>query len=128
MEIIPYNGTTLAFIGDAIMTLKVRIHLVERGYQKPNDLQKMTAKWVSAKAQAKYLVELSEVGFFTEEEMSVIKRGRNAQTKTIAKNADVLTYRLATGLEAVFGYFYLSEQNERLEELWQRILEIGAIQ
>ena len=52
MEIIPYNGTTLAFIGDAVMTLWVRERLVRAGYQKPNDLQKMTSHYVSAKAQA----------------------------------------------------------------------------
>ena len=122
MEIVPYNGTTLAFIGDAVMTLKIRELLVSRGYQKPNDLQKMTAKYVSAKAQADYLTQLMDKNFFTEEELEIIKRGRNSQTKTIAKNADVITYRLATGFEAIIGYFYLMNKNERMIELWNTIL------
>lgn len=125
MEIVPYNGTTLAFIGDAVMTLWVRELLVKRGYQKPNDLQKMTSHYVSAKAQANYLSQLLEQDFFSEEEIEIIKRGRNAQTKTIAKNADVITYRMATGLEAIIGYFYLTEKVERIGKLWDAILLLG---
>ena len=121
MEIIPYNGTTLAFIGDAVMTLRVREKLVKEGYQRPNDLQKMTAQYVSAKAQANYLNELMNNNFFDEEEIEIIKRGRNAQTKTIAKNADVITYRLATGFEAIVGYYYLTGKLSRLETLWDTL-------
>ncbi len=121
MEIVPYNGTTLAFIGDAVMTLYIREKLVKQGYQKPNDLQKMTAQYVSAKAQANYLTKLIDLGFFNEEELEIIKRGRNAQTKTIAKNADVITYRLATGFEAIIGYYYLTGNVSKLPELWDTL-------
>ena len=121
MEIVPYNGTTLAFIGDADMTLYITEKLVKQGYQKPNDLQKMTAQYVSAKAQANYLTKLIDLGFFDEEELDIIKRGRNAQTKTIAKNADVITYRLATGFEAIIGYYYLTGNASKLNELWDKL-------
>lgn len=126
MEIVPYNGTTLAFIGDAVMTLKVREMLVAQGYQKPNDLQTMTSHWVSAKAQAYYLTCLMEKDFFDEEDLVIIKRGRNAQTHSIAKNADVVTYRLATGLEALFGYYHLSNKVSKTEKLWNEIVTLGA--
>ena len=126
MEIVPYNGTTLAFIGDAVMTLKVRELLVSRGLQKPNELQRMTAKWVSAKAQAYYLMTLIDKGFFTEEELAIIRRGRNAQTASIAKNADVAPYRLATGLVAIWGYYQLSGELLRMEQLWNEIVMLGA--
>ena len=119
MEIVPYNGTTLAFIGDAVMTLDIREKLVKAGYQRPNDLQKMTSQYVSAKAQANYLTQLMDQGFFNEEELEIIKRGRNAQTKTIAKNADVITYRLATGFEAIIGYYYLMNNEDRLGKMWE---------
>ena len=119
MEIVPYNGTTLAFIGDAVMTLYIREKLVKAGYQRPNDLQKMTSQYVSAKAQANYLTQLMDQGFFNEEELEIIKRGRNAQTKTIAKNADVITYRLATGFEAIIGYYYLMNNEDRLGKMWE---------
>ena len=119
MEIVPYNGTTLAFIGDAVMTLYIREKLVKAGYQRPNDLQKMTSQYVSAKAQANYLTQLIDLEFFNEEELEIIKRGRNAQTKTIAKNADVITYRLATGFEAIIGYYYLMNNENRLGKMWE---------
>ena len=112
MEIVPYNGTTLAFIGDAVMTLWVRELLVSKGYQKPNDLQKLTSKYVSAKAQAYYLTQLIDKNYFDENELEIIKRGRNAQTKTIAKNADVITYRLATGFEGVSQAFAIQSGRE----------------
>ena len=126
MEIVPYNGTTLAFIGDAIMSLKVREHLIKLGYQKPNDLQRKSEKWVSARAQANFLSALLEKSFFTEEELVIIKRGRNSRTETIAKNADVATYRMATGLEAIWGYYYLSNELLRMEQLWHEIVLLGG--
>lgn len=126
MEIVSYNGTTLAFIGDAVMTLWVREYLVNKGYQKPNDLQKMTSQYVSAKAQANYLTTLMDRNFFDEDELEIIKRGRNAQTKTIAKNADMITYRLATGFEAIVGYYHLSGQCGKLEKLWNEVIMLGA--
>lgn len=125
MEIVPYNGTTLAFIGDAIMTLKVREMLVNQGFQKPNELQKKTAKWVSAKAQSYYLQTLLDRDFFDEEDQVIIKRGRNAKTMTIAKNANVYDYRMATGLEAIFGYYHLTDKVGKMERLWNEIVMLG---
>lgn len=126
MEIIPYNGTTLAFIGDAVMSLKIREMFVKQGYQKPNQLHRLTASWVSAKAQARFLTELMDRNFFDEEELQIIYRGRNATLHTTAKNADVITYRLATGLEAIIGYYHIYGKQERLDLLWKTIMEIGA--
>ena len=125
MEIVEYNGTTLAYIGDAVMSLYVRHMLVAQGWQKPKVLQKKSEAWVSAKAQAKFLVALQEQEFFDEVEKAMILRGRNAKTNTIAKNADVATYRLATGLEAVIGYLEIMNKQERLKEVLDKIKEIG---
>ncbi|MGL5541081.1 MAG: Mini-ribonuclease 3 [Erysipelotrichaceae bacterium] len=121
MEVQGLNGTTLAFIGDAIMSLKVREYLVELGYQRPNDLQKRSVRYVSAKAQANFLSFLLEEGFFTESEITIIKRGRNSKSDSIAKNADVVTYRMSTGFEALWGYLYLTNQHDRLQELWEKV-------
>lgn len=123
MEVQGLNGTTLAFIGDAVMSLKVREHLVNLGYQRPNDLQKKSVKFVSAKAQANFLMALVNSGFFTEAEEVIIKRGRNARIESKAKNADVITYRLSTGFEALWGYLHLTGQNERIEEIWQTMIQ-----
>lgn len=123
MEVQGLNGTTLAFIGDAVMSLKVREHLVNLGYQRPNDLQKKSVKFVSAKAQANFLMALMNSGFFTEAEEVIIKRGRNARIDSKAKNADVITYRLSTGFEALWGYLHLTGQNERIEEIWHTMIQ-----
>lgn len=125
MDIKEYNGTSLAYMGDAVMSLFVRQFLLSKGYQKSKDLQKMSEQWVSAKAQANFLNQLEEEGFFSEEEWNIVLRGRNTNTKSKAKNADVITYRKATGLEAIFGWLYLMKQNERLMQLWNRICELG---
>lgn len=119
------NGTTLAYIGDAVMSLWVREMLVDEGWQKPKVLQKKSEKWVSARAQAAFVRALLEEMFFDEEEVSVVMRGRNAKTDSVAKNASVIDYRMATGLEAVIGYLYLTKKEERLNSLWERIKEMG---
>lgn len=125
MDIQEYNGTSLAYMGDAVMSLYVRQLLLAKGYQKSKDLQKLSEGWVSAKAQASFLNQLETEGFFTDEEWSVVLRGRNTNPKSKAKNADVITYRKATGLEAIFGWLYLVQKEERLQQLWQRIVALG---
>ena len=128
MEIVPYNGNALAYVGDAVLSLQVRNYLVkERGIQKPNLLQKESVKFVSAKAQAYFLNRLVEENVLNEEELSIVKRGRNAKSDSIAKNTDVITYRNATGLEALWGWLYISGRNERLEELWRYILRLSEV-
>jgi len=107
------------------MSLFVREMLLSKGYQKPNVLQKKSVEWVSAKAQARFLEVLETEGFFTEEEWGIVLRGRNTNPKTKAKNADVITYRKSTGLEAIFGWLYLKQDYKRLKTLWERIVEIG---
>lgn len=128
MEIVPYNGNTLAYVGDAVLSLQVRNYLVkEKNIQKPNLLQKESVKFVSAKAQAKFLTQMMEEGILSEEELTIVKRGRNAKSDSVAKNVDVVTYRIATGMEALWGYLYLSDRQDRLEELWQYILQIKEV-
>ena len=109
------------------MSLYVRELLLSKGYQKSKDLQKFSEAWVSAKAQAGFLNQLETEGFFTEEEWAIVLRGRNTKPKSKAKNADVITYRKATGLEAVFGWLYLMKKEERLLQLWQRIVALGDV-
>lgn len=119
------NGTTLAYIGDAVMSLWVREQLIEEGWQKPKVLQKKSEGWVSARAQEAFVKQLLADGFFNEEEISIVMRGRNAKTDSTAKNASVQTYRMATGLEAVIGYLYLMKKEERITSLWEQIKRMG---
>ena len=126
MELAGLNGTTLAFIGDAVFSLQIREYLVEQGNQKPNTLQKLSVNYVSAKAQARFLKMFIDSDILSEEEQLIVKRGRNSKTQTIAKNADMITYRNSTGFEALWGYLYLSGQEERLNILLKIILTKGA--
>ncbi|NBK96884.1 MAG: ribonuclease III [Clostridia bacterium] len=128
MEIVPYNGNTLAYIGDAVMSLQVRSYLIsEKNLQKPNVLQKESVKFVSAKSQAAFLNKMMEEHVLSEDELAIVKRGRNAKSDSVAKNVDVQTYRIATGLEALWGYLYLSNKQERLDELWKYIIQIKEV-
>ena len=117
------NGIALAYIGDAVYEVAVRDFLLEKGLTRPNDLQKNAVKYVSAKAQAWLISQMQEEDFLSEEEENFFKRGRNAHSKTSAKNTDVLTYRISTGFEAVIGYLHLTGQNERLQEVLNYCLQ-----
>ncbi len=111
------NGIALAFEGDAVYSMYVRRHLIFKGMTKPNKLHGEANKYVSAKAQASLISALLEAQLLTEKEEEIYKRGRNTNSHTKAKNADVVTYRMSTGFEAVLGYLHMTEQMERLEEL-----------
>ena len=122
-----YSPLVLAYIGDGIYDLVIRSMIVGRGNTHVNMLHKKTSQLVKAHAQSEMIgVLLVEL---TEEEQAVYRRGRNAHSVTMAKNATVADYRMATGFEALVGYLYLSEQYERLLELVSRGLEkIGELE
>ena len=106
-----YSPLTLAYIGDAAYELVIRTMVVEKGNRQASQLHKITTSYVKAQAQAA-MIEALEPDL-TEEEIAVYKRGRNAKSYTSAKNASILDYRKATGLEALIGYLYLSGREER---------------
>lgn len=111
------NGIALAFEGDAVYSMYIRRHLIFKGLTKPNKLHGEANKYVSAKAQASLISALLEAQLLTEKEQEIYKRGRNTNSHTKAKNADVVTYRMSTGFEAVLGYLHMTDQIQRLEEL-----------
>ena len=127
MEIVTQNATSLAWIGDAYMSLCVRKHIMDLGYQNPNTLQKKSAKICSAKGQAKILEEMMEQNFFNEDEREILSRGRNATTHSKAKNADGKTYLKATALEALLGYLYLYNHMDRLDACMNEIIRLGDL-
>lgn len=117
------NGLTLAYVGDAIYEVYVRDYLIQSGLTRPNQLHKTATHYVSAKAQAKLIQQMNEQALLTEEEQDIFRRGRNSKSYTSAKNADIITYRISTGFEALIGYLHLTGQKERLEELVQWCIE-----
>lgn len=117
------NGLSLAYIGDAIYELEVRQHLLSLGLTKVNDLQKHSRHYVSAKAHAALFAQMMTDDLLTDSELVYFKRGRNAKSHTKAKNTDVVTYRISTGIEALFGFLHLSGQTERISTLMNWIFE-----
>lgn len=121
-----YSPLALAYLGDGVYELIIRTKVMNQGSIQVNKMHKQSADLVKAKTQAD-MIKLLEPEL-TEEETAVFKRGRNAKSMTVAKNASVGEYRLATGFEALVGYLYLSEQFDRLLELISRGLEkIGEL-
>lgn len=120
-----YSPLTLAYIGDGIYDLVIRTVIVERANRSANDLHKKATRYVKAQAQAKMILALLEE--LTEEEEAVYKRGRNAKSYTVAKNASMADYRKATGFEALMGFLYLTNQMDRLLYLVKRGIELSGL-
>ena len=121
VDIRTYSPLTLAYIGDAIYDLVIRTIVVERGNRSADKLHKKTVTYVNARVQARMIEALEND--LTEEETAVYHRGRNAKSYSSAKNASVIEYRKATGLEALCGYLYLQGQQERLLYLIRTAIE-----
>lgn len=117
------NSLVLAYLGDTIYEDFVREYLIKKGIANVNDLQTESIKYSSAKAQAKILKELINENIFTEEELAIIKRARNHKSISHPKNCDIVTYRYATGFEALIGYLKLDNKEERIKEIMGNILK-----
>lgn len=118
-----YSPLGLAYIGDGIYEIIVRTIVLSDGNMSVNKYHKKSSAMVKASAQAEFYKNIEE--HLSDSEMAVFKRGRNAKSGSVAKNANVIDYRVATGVEALFGYLYLDGQGERLLELAKLGLCIG---
>ena len=118
-----YSPLTLAYIGDAIYDLIIRTLIVKQGNSRPEKMHKRASALEKASAQAEMIERL--LPMLTEEEHAIYKRGRNAKSYTMAKNATMLDYRKATGFEALMGYLYLKEDMSRLIDLVKTGLDKG---
>ena len=110
-----------AYMGDAVYEKFIREYVIRQGLCKNGLLHKKSIKYVSAKGQANILKNIED--FLTEEEKDIVRRGRNSHPHSTAKNADIIEYKYATGLEALIGYLYLEEKTERLKEILNKCIE-----
>jgi ribonuclease-3 family protein len=120
-DIVMLSPLQLAYVGDAVYELLVRTYLLKKGLS-VKELHKATIKFVKAKSQANIVHNLEEE--LTEHEKTVVKKGRNAKSNTVPKNADLIDYKYATGFEALIGELYLGGKDERLSELFLQILDM----
>ena len=118
-----HSGRALAYLGDAVWSLKIREHLIEQGYGGGKEIQRLTIRYVSAKAQARFYDALEAEGFWTEAEKEIFHRGRNDNAGTVPKSTDVQTYRKSTGFEAVIGYLHLQKNEQRISEITEKVFE-----
>ena len=116
-----YSPLALAYLGGGVYELYVRAHVLRQGNCQNHKLHEKSKDFVSCAAQERFLNLLMPE--LTEAEQEVVRRGRNAKSHSKPKNADYGTYHAATGFEALWGYLYLAEENERLAYLFSRILE-----
>lgn len=116
------NALVLAYLGDTIYEDYIREYLIRQDIANVNDLQKEAIKYVSAKAQSGILKRLIDENFFSDEELEIIRRARNHKTISHPKNCDIVTYKHATGFEALIGYLKLENNVTRIEEIINKIL------
>lgn len=116
-----YSPLTLAYMGDAVFEIFVRERLVRDANRSVNKLHRLSSSLVKAEAQSRMIKAIKDE--LTQDEIDIYKRGRNAKTRTTAKNASVKDYRRATGFEALLGFLYLDGQHERLNELMEKAVQ-----
>ena len=114
-DIKTYSPLALAYIGDGIYELFIRTIVISEGNCQPEKLHKKSSNLVKAEKQSQMMAAIEPA--LTEEELAVYKRGRNARSYTMAKNATMSDYRRATGFEALMGYLYLTDQMNRMIDL-----------
>ncbi len=112
----------LAYVGDAVYELLIRHYIISTKNISVHQLHKESIKYVKAKAQKDILFKIKDN--LTEEEWNTVKRGRNAKSGTIPKNADLQDYKYATGFEALIGFLYLLKRFDRLVEIFDMILDL----
>ena len=117
---IPLNEIStpaLAYLGDCVLEMQVRERLVCKGLSKSGHLNSEALGYVRASAQAAAMERI--LPLLNETEMQYYKRGRNSGHLNVPKSASPAQYRMATGMEVLFGYLHLSRQGERIAELFE---------
>ena len=109
-----------AYVGDSVYELFIRSYLVENTKMKPHKLHIESIKYVKAKAQADILEKIKDI--LTEKEKEIVRRTRNTENHHIPKNAEPSDYMYATAFEGLIGYLYLTEQNDRLEDILKKCI------
>lgn len=123
MDIRTINVISLAYLGDSVYEVYVREHLIKMGISLVENLQREAIKYVSAKSQSKIAKWLTDNNYLNNDELDIIKRGRNYKRGSHPKNTDIITYKNSTGFEALIGYLYLDNKIDRLDEIIRYILE-----
>lgn len=123
MNLLEINVLVLAYLGDTIYEDYVREYLILKGISNVDALQKEAVTYVSAASQASFLQKMMECNFLEDNELDIVRRARNYKTTSHPKSCDIVTYKYATGLEALIGYLRLDSKKERIDEIMNFILD-----
>lgn len=115
------SALNLAYMGDAVFEVFVRSKVIQDGEAPVNVLHKRSKNIVNAQSQSQMYHKLAKIA--TDEEMQIMRRGRNAKSATKAKSATICQYRHATGVEALFGYLFLKGDTKRLKYLFKLCID-----
>ena len=113
----------LAYVGDTVYDLYVRAYLIHTHPETVHNLHLLSARMVCAQGQARAFFTMEPQ--LSEEELSVYRRGRNAHSGTVPKNANVMDYRVATGLETLLGHLWVLGREERTDELMAIAVQVN---
>ncbi len=123
-ELLNMSSLGLAHLGDGVFELMVRAWLCLHGKVKVKDLHRATVRYVAAPAQAAAMERL--LPLLTDEEADMYRRGRNTAPHSVPRAATRAQYQSATGLEALFGWLYLQGRTDRLNQLFETIMDTPA--
>ena len=115
------NANTLAYIGDAVYELYIREHAMQIRMENVDVMSSLTVKYVKAESQALGIKAIFDN--LSDEEQSVVRRGRNRKIRSTPRAVDPVIYKTATGLEALIGYLYIKGEDERLTEVVRMIID-----
>ncbi|MCI1268527.1 MAG: ribonuclease III [Ruminococcus sp.] len=117
-----YSPLSLAFLGDGVYDVLVRHYLLSIANMPVAKLHSMKIKLACCEFQSKAYDKLTEL--LCEHELSILKRGRNASGNTIPKHSSSAEYKKATAVECLFGYLYLTGNNDRINEIFDLICNL----
>ena len=122
MDYKTYNSIALAFLGDAVYERFIRERILRHGSVGADRMHREAVRYVKAAAQEQSLRALADE--LTETEADVVRRARNHKITSKPKNADPVTYKMATAFEALLGYLYLDGQEDRLQAVMERAARV----
>ena len=126
IKVINLNPLILAYIGDSVYDLYIRKYLINKGICKVDLLQKESIKYVSAKGQAFFLKQMIDNKILNDKEIDIVIKARNHKVNHKPKGCDIITYKYATGLEALIGYLYYENNTNRIDEIMNYIINSNS--
>lgn len=123
-EINMMSPLTWAYVGDSVYELYIRLYLSNNTNLNPHKMHVESIKYVKAEAQAQIVKKLEEENILTDDEKEIIRRGRNTENHHLPRHATHEDYSYSTAFEALIGYLYLNKEEERLNLILKKAIDL----